>query len=72
MIKANIMPIFNTDRTILLRLYSFFDFFYVFRSKKIVLSKKNMSLMYSIENNDISERSTSFKNLCSKCYKTYI
>ena len=40
MIKANIMPIFNTDRTILLRLYSFFDFFYVFRSKKIVLSKK--------------------------------
>ena len=60
MIKANIMPILNTDRTILLRLYSFFDFFLCFSIKKIRAVKKNMSLMYSIENNDISERSTSF------------
>ena len=34
MIKANIMPIFNTDRTILLRLYSFFDFFFMFFDQK--------------------------------------
>ena len=61
MIKANIMPIFNTDRTILLWLYSFLDLFLCFSIKKVRAAKKNISLMYSIENNDISESQHLFK-----------
>ena len=40
MIKANIMPIFNTDRTILLWLYSFLDLFLCFSIKKVRAAKK--------------------------------
>ena len=36
-------------------MYSFFDYFLCFSIKKNRAVKKNMSLMYSIENNDISE-----------------
>ena len=46
MIKPSIMPIFNTDRTILLKLCSFLWFFYVFRSKDSCSQKKKRVQLY--------------------------
>ena len=40
MVKANIMPIFNSDMTILLELYSFL-YFWIFFDQKICTVKKN-------------------------------
>ena len=42
MIKANIMPIFNTDMIILLNLCSFLWFLYVSRSKYLCSQKKHV------------------------------
>ena len=43
MIKANILPVFNTDMTILLKLCLFLWFFDVFRSKNPCYQKNQLS-----------------------------
>ena len=44
MIKANIMPIFNTDMAILLNYAHLFDFLMFFDQKTRAVKKKNMFL----------------------------